>query len=362
MTDATPLRMLVGSYTEPAPHASGDGDGIVELEFDGERFAEPRVLARCRNPSWLALNAVGDRVYAVIEAFRHEGRSGGGIIAFSRSPVTGALDLLSTKPSGGAEPAFLALDATGRFLVVANCGPGSVAVHAIADDGSIGRMTDRAIQPGRSVDLERQTGPHAHMCPVDPTTKLIVVPDLGLDRILVYSLDGRGALVLVASVEAVPGGGPRHVAFHPNGELLVAVDELDSSLLLFARQGDGFRLVDVAPTRPREVSGINRPSGVAFGPGGRFVFVANRGDDSIGIVGLDPESGTLRFIGAFPCGGAIPRALIAADGGELVIVANQEGRSVVAFDFDENRIRLAEIARADVRSPACIALVPPSAY
>ena len=187
--------LIVGTYTERLPHVDGKAEGILSCSFDGTTVGPPRVLARTRNPSFIVLSGDGRRLYAVNETVNFEDRPGGGVSAFSRDPGTGELVLLNTKPSGGVEPAHLELDPTGRFVLVANYRSGSVAVFALEDDGRLGTMTAHIQHEGTSLHPVRQSGPHAHMVIFDPRTGDLLVPDLGIDAVRVYTLTQSGELV-----------------------------------------------------------------------------------------------------------------------------------------------------------------------
>src|SRR4051812_24255092 len=142
--------LLIGTYTERLPHVDGKAAGILQAAVENGEVAEPEVLAEVRNPSWLTTSADGRFLYAVIETKEFDGGEGGGVAAYARDTATGQLTLLNTAPSAGTEPAHLELDPSGRFLLVANYRTGSIAVFAVAADGSLGAMVDHVQHEGSS--------------------------------------------------------------------------------------------------------------------------------------------------------------------------------------------------------------------
>ena len=156
----------------------------------------------------------------------------------------------------------MALDRTGRFVLVANYGEGagSVTVCRVEPDGRLGDMTDH-VDAGAGPDPVRQATSHAHMITSDPVTGDILVADLGSDTILVYSLGDEGRLTpkTASNVNAVPGAGPRHLAFHPDGRHLFVVNELDSTVSALRREDDGWVVTGrVRPRRPKQAAGTWR--------------------------------------------------------------------------------------------------------
>ncbi len=204
-----PRELLIGTYTERLPHIDGKAEGILSCLFDGTTVGPPRLAARTRNPSFIVLSSDGRRLYAVNEAVSFEGRPGGGVSAFSRHPGTGELTLLNTRSSGGVEPAHLELGPSERFVLVANYGSGSIAVLAVEDDGRLGDMTGRVQHEGTSLHPTRQAAPHPHMVAFDPRTGELLVPDLGIDAVLVYALTPDGELVAQGGrrLPVTPGAG-----------------------------------------------------------------------------------------------------------------------------------------------------------
>ncbi|HEY1626647.1 MAG TPA: lactonase family protein [Streptosporangiaceae bacterium] len=310
------------------------------------------VLAEPPNPSWVTATSDGRYLYAVAETKKFGGEPGGGIAAYARDPATGAITLLNTVCSGGAEPAHLELDPSERFAIVANYGSGSVAVFAREADGRLAAMTGHVQHQGPR--------PHPHQICFDPVTGDVLVPDKGLDAVFGYRLGEDGSLTErpAARIAGSPGSGPRHLAVHPDGQHLFLANELVSSLVVLRRDGDRFTGAGTACTVPDGFTGRNYPSTVRVSASGRWVLAANRGHNSIAVFGFDPATGELGPPLVQPCGGRWPRDFVFSPDGARLLVANQRSGTVALFGFDERQPRLRFVSATAVLTPACLRFVP----
>jgi 6-phosphogluconolactonase len=353
--------LIIGTYTERLPHVDGQADGILSCRYQDGTIGPVRLLARTRNPSFLVISADGRRLYAVNETVEFEGQPGGGVTAFARDTRSGDLTLVNSCPSGGVEPAHLELDPSGRFLVVANYRSGSVAVFGLQEDGSIGPMTDHVQHRGSSAHPVRQTGPHAHMIMFDPANGDLLVPDLGVDAILGYELSDAGKLTERPDrrIGTAPGAGPRHLAFHPGGEYLLLVNELDNTVVALRRDGDGFVVTGTASTLPAGFHGHSQAAAIRVSPSGRSVLVSNRGVDSdtIAVFRFDADKGTLELAELAPAGGREPREFIFSTDGRFVLVADQDTDALVIMEFSEDAPQLRYLSATPLPTPVCLRIV-----
>jgi 6-phosphogluconolactonase len=356
--------LIIGTYTERLPHVDGRAEGILSCTFDGAAIGPVRLLAPATNPSYLALSADHQHLYAVSETVTFNGQAGGGVSAFARDVRTGDLSLLNAKPSGGDAPCHLGLDPTGRFLLVANYVSGSVAVFELQPDGSLGTMTARVQHEGAGTHPDRQTGPHAHMVVFDPHSHPdnaeVLVSDLGLDLVLVYTLSGAGELIEhpARRIEMTAGSGPRHLAFHPDGHHLFVVNELANTLVALRREGNRFVPTAGASTLPEGFGAHSQAAAVRVSPSGNSVLVSNRGDesDSIAVFPFQSSDGSLELAQVQPTSGRQPRELVFDADGRIVVVANQDSHTLVVFAFDEGSSQLTELTRATVPTPVCLTI------
>jgi 6-phosphogluconolactonase len=354
--------LIIGTYTERLPHVTGKADGILSASFDpvSGRIGPVATLAAARNPTYLALSASGEHLYAANETHTFDGQPGGGITAYARDPRTGQLTRLNGGPSIGEAPCHIALDRTGRFAATANygVGAGSVTVYRLEPDGSLGERTDHVRPAGSGPNPVRQAAAHAHMIATDPVTGEVLVADLGADSVLAYALDSAGRLAPRGAVHrAVPGAGPRHLAFHPGGRHLFVVNELASTVTALSRQNDGgFTVTDQVPTRPAGVSGQNLAAAIRVTPSGRHVLVSNRGHDSLTVLRFDPAAASLSLVGSTPSAGAFPRDFILTRDGRHVILASQDSDLLASYEFDDETGALRLRHTAAALTPVCLVL------
>ena len=354
-----------GTYTGPR------SQGIYVSRFDATtgRLSKPELAAATPSPSYLVVDPKARFLYAVNEVDAFQGEKAGSVTAFAVDAATGRLSRLSDASTKGTGPCHLSLDRTGRHLLVANYGGGSVAVLPVREDGSVGPAVSFVQHTGHGADKERQEAPHAHDAAVDPGNRFAIVADLGLDKLLVYGFDpGTGALTPAptAFVSSKPAAGPRHFDFHPNGRFVFSLNEMSltlSSYLYDAARGT-LAEVQTASTLPAGVDVTPKMSGaeVRVHPSGRFVYASNRGPDSVAVFSVDPDKGTFRLVEVVPTGGKTPRNFTIDPTGAFLLAANQDSDSVVVFKIDPASGRLARTGTSvTVGTPVCVTFAPPHA-
>ena len=340
--------VFVGSYTGDK---GGDGEGISLLRRDRASGGLTRLglVARTPSPSFLAEHPSLPVLYAVNEL-----ASGGTVSAFTVD-ADYSLAPLAVQPTGGTDPAHLAVAPDGRHLLVANYSSGSVAVHPLADDGAPGERTDLLDLVGSGPDPDRQAAPHAHM--VWPDRGEWLIADLGSDRVWRCRLDqfsGR-LTMLPAAVTARPGTGPRHLRHSADGALLL-VGELSATLGWYRPGADGsLELLGEVPTSA--APGPNAPSEILTSRDGRFIYVANRGPDTVTTFRWDVDGATA--VAEVPTGGAFPRHMTLL--GDHLYVANQNSQSVTVFRIDAETGVPAPVGEPTAEpSPTCLLRWTPS--
>ncbi|MEM2905596.1 MAG: lactonase family protein [Candidatus Bathyarchaeia archaeon] len=352
--------VYVGTYTR------GRSDGVYVHRMDLASGALRLVgkAAGGDNPSFLAAHPRRCYLYAVNEVGEFAGKPGGAVTAFSIDAETGELTYLNRQPSLGAHPCHLSVDKTGVYVLVANYSGGSVTVLPIERDGRLGDPTDSVQHQGSSVNPQRQSGPHPHSVNLDPANRYAFVPDLGLDKVMIYRLDlTRGKLEPNdeqpwAQVE--PGAGPRHLAFHPTGKYAYVINELDSTLTAFTYDGTRgtLRRVQTVTALPASFAGVSYSADVHVAPSGRFVYGSNRGHDSIVTYGIDEATGRLTYVGHEATQGRTPRNFAIDPTGTFLLVANQESDSIVTFRINQETGRLASTGCvAKVPTPVCLSII-----
>ena len=351
--------VYVGTYT-------GKGsEGIYAYRFDpatGETNSLG-LAAGTDNPSFLAVDPNGRFLYAVNELDTFHNEPTGAVSVFAIDRESGKLKLLQQVSSLGGGPAHVSLDRSARYLMVANYNGGSVAVFSIGKDGRLGRHTAFVQNAGSSVNPERQAGPHAHFIQATPDNRFAITADLGLDKLLVHRFDAKtGSLTPgtpgFAAVD--PGAGPRHVAFAPSGKFVYVVNELVSTVTVFAyKPGPGtLDRIQTIPTLPKNFAGKNTAAEIVVDGKGRFLYVSNRGHDSIAVFSIDPDSGTLKSPEWVPSGGKTPRNFAIDPTGKWLFSANQDSNSIRLLEIDQKSGRLKPSDRSlTVVSPVCVRIV-----
>jgi 6-phosphogluconolactonase (cycloisomerase 2 family) len=283
-------------------------------------------------------------------------------VAYAIDDATGRLSVINRQPTRGRNGVHLAIDATGRFLALANYATGSLVVLPINEDGSLAPVTDFAEMKGTpGPHRTQQESSHPHHCPFDRTGRFIVVPDKGLDKVFVYRLDtAKGKLVPGSPADVVSraGAAPRHVDFHPDKPFAYVINELDSTIAVYQFEPDKgvLKPLQVHTTLPSSYTGNNTCAEIAVAPSGRFVYGSNRGHDSIAIFSVDQATGLLTSIGWEPTHGQTPRYFGLDPPGDHLYAANQNSDTVVIFRIDKASGKLTPTGEAiKVASPSTIA-------
>jgi 6-phosphogluconolactonase len=248
-------------------------------------------------------------------------------------------------------------------VLVANFMSGSVCVLPIRGDGSLGHATEVIQHRGSSVDPARQSGPHAHAVVLDEAGRYAFVPDLGLDRVMVYRFDSeRGTLTPHDEpwVETAPGAGPRQLVLHPRGGYAYLINELDSTMTAFRYDGDRgtLREMQTLSTLPEGFAGASTCAEVQIAPSGKFLYGSNRGHDSIVIYAIDQADGTLTCVGHQSTLGRTPRHFAVGPEGVFLLAANQDTDNLVVFRPDPASGELVATGHSvHVPTPVCVRVV-----
>ena len=364
---ANEMLVYVGTYTEPIRFGTGKilegkGEGIYVYRLDQTSGALEPVGKKTgvTNPSYLAFDSTGRFLYAVNELKTYEDQPTGTVSAFSVDPKTGTLEFLNKRLTHGTDPCHVLVDKKRKSVFVANFLSGSVCVLPVLADGSLGEASDFIQHQGSSIDPARQKGPHAHSVTLDETGRFAFVPDLGLDKLMVYTFDPKRGMLEANDVPWVkmkPGAGPRHVAFHTGGKFAFLINELDSTLASLSYDGGKgtFNVLHVVPTLPEGYHGESTCADVQVSPSGAFVYGSNRGHDSIVIYRIDQRSGRLTCIGHESTRGKTPRSFGIDPTGRFLLVANQDSDSIMTFRIDPKTGKLLPTGHVtQVPTPVCV--------
>jgi len=252
------------------------------------------------------------------------------------------------------------MDKTGRFLLVANYNSGNIAVFSIGKDGRLGRHSAFIQFSGSGVNPERQSGPHAHFIQVTDDNKFAMVADLGTDKIMIYKFDATTGSLEPGNppfVKLDPGAGPRHFVFASSGNFLYVLNELTSAVTVFDYESNTASLhpQQTISTLPDHFAGVNTASEIRVDAKGRFLYVSNRGDNSIAQFSINPDNGHLTPVDRVPSQGNTPRNFEIDPTGQWLFAANQNSDTVVLFRIDKESGRLIQTSQSlNIVSPVCI--------
>jgi 6-phosphogluconolactonase len=352
----------IGTYTEKTK-----SKGIYAFRFDDTsgKLSFIGVAAETLNPSFLAVHPNGKHLYAVNELGKFNGEESGAVSAFSIDRKSGKLKLLNQVSSRGAGPCHISLDKTGKYVLVANYDSGTVAVFPVQSDGQLGKYTGYEKHMGSSVNKERQEGPHAHWIATSPDNRFLLTADLGIDKILISQFHlADGAFTPNkpnSGVRLKSGAGPRHAAFSPSGKFFYVASELNSTVTAYsygAKDGTLHELQTVS-TLPKDFSGANDVAEVAVHPSGKFLYVSNRGRDSIAVFAIDALKGKLTSVADIATQGKTPRSFAIDPTGKYLLAANQGSNDIVVFKIDPATGGLTLTGQViDVPAPVNIAFLP----
>jgi 6-phosphogluconolactonase len=359
--------VYVGTYSEPILFGTGQvlqgqGKGIYAFHLDAEAGAlvPQGITAGVRNSSYLAFDPARRFLYCVNEFKEFEGEASGAVSSFRIDPQTGALAFLNMKASRGTDPCHLIVDATGRNLLIANFASGSVCVLPVGPDGTLGDASDFKQHIGSSVDPKRQAGPHAHAVAIDNGNRFAFVPDLGLDKVVIYRFDPASGRLEANDrqpwIATAPGAGPRQLVFHPSGQFAYLINELNSTMTAYRYDPESGVLDEfqTLPTLPADFTGHSTCAEVQIHPSGRYLYGSNRGHDSIVIYALDGE-GRMSLVGHEGTRGKIPRNFEVSPDGRFLAAANQDSNNVVMFRIDAETGKLAATGNVvEAGTPICV--------
>jgi len=350
--------IYVGTYTEEGSKSKG----IYAYRFDPAtaEITAVGLAAETINPSFLAVHPNHRFLYAVNEVGKYKGQSSGAISAFAIDHNSGKLTFLNQVASRGADPCYITVDKTGKYVLVANYTGGSVAVFPVLKDGHLGEASAFVQHQGHGTNPERQEGPHAHSIDLSADNHFALVDDLGLDEVISYRFDpSKGSLTpndpAFAQVDA--GAGPRHFAFHPGGKFAYGVNEMHSTVTAYAYDGTAGKLssLQTISTLPKGFAGQNDDAEVQVHPSGKVLYTSNRGHDSIAVFAIDPIKGTLTPIQDVPTQGKTPRSFEIDPTGSFLFAANQKSDNIIVFRIDPGTGRLTPTGKIlEVASPVCV--------
>jgi 6-phosphogluconolactonase len=347
---AADLRFYVGTYTKKE---GSKGIYLFRLNSESGALTAGGLVAETKNPTFLALHPNRRLLYSV-----NETEGSGGVSAYAIG-ADNRLAALNSKPSRGAEACHLVVDGTGKYVLVANYGGGSVAALPIHDDGTLGEATGFVQHTGSGPNARRQERPHAHS--IYTQGGFVYACDLGTDQVLIYRLEAQKGTLTPNDprfAKVPPGSGPRHLAFHDG--FAYVINEMLNTITGFKHDATTGALEQVQEitTLPEGFAGQNTTAEISVHPNGRFLYGSNRGHNSIAVFAIG-AGGRLTFVEHTSTQGRGPRNFALDLSGRWLLAANQETSNIVVFKVDAASGRLTPAGQtAELGSPVCVTFGP----
>lgn len=348
--------LFVGTYTEGRPdhglfvYSFDEGTGALELVAHGEDLT---------NPSFLTVSPDGRTLYACTES-KMEGL--GSVTALAFDSVKGDLRLLNKQPSGGENPVHVTVDPSGRWVVNTNYTEASLSVFPVQADGSLGERAQHLRFKEGSLALQgRQDAAHLHAAVLDPDNNYMYVTDLGGDRIRVFHFDAEAPLPLLPAdsmtIRTAPGSGPRHLAFHPNGQTAYCIEELGGTIAVYNVDQGRLSLLERLPAYAKRPA-VGNSADIHISSDGLFLYSSNRGpeENSLSIHRIDPTTGRLTLVDHEPTTGDQPRNFTLDPSGRFLLVANLASNEIVIFRRDTATGLLKKQGSTKVPRPSCLTM------
>lgn len=351
------LHLFIGTYTN-----NNNSKGIYVYRFNS-KTGEATWISNtdsAANPSYLSIAPNGKYVYAVYE---QGGQKNGQVSAYAFDRTNSRLRLLNQQSSGGDHPCYVATSKDNNWVAVGNYTGGSLAIYAVNMDGSLTPAKQVIQHEGSSVNKSRQEKPHVHATVFSPKNDYLFVPDLGIDKVMVYKFTPAAAQPLqpaqTAFAASKEGSGPRHFTFHPNGKYAYLIEELTGTVAAYQYNNGTLTSIQKIETHPSDYTGTIGSADIHVSPDGKFLYASNRGDaNNITIFSINSASGKITLVGYQPTMGATPRNFMIDPTGNFLLVANQKTNNIVIFKRDKQTGKLQPTGKQiEVPSPVCLKMI-----
>lgn len=339
-TPATAQQVDVWFGTATGKNSLSKGIYHAKFNIDKGTLSKPTLAAEIGSPGFLAMHPNGEMLYA---AARHQGTHS--VVAYKIEQVDGksTLKLVNSVATGDGNAVHLTVDRSGKVLLSAQYGGGSIALFDLADDGSIKSRRELLKHEGGSGVVDgRQDKPHAHWIGTSPGNQFVFVPDLGMDKVVIWKLDASNATLTSHGFGICPpGGGPRHMKFNPSGTHIYVLNELALSITTFAYDKDTgtmepIQTVETLTEATKAKETFNSASEIRVHPSGKFVYSANRGNDTISVFRVDDVTKKLTLVEVEPIRGSWPRNFNLDPTGKWLIAAGQHSNTATVFSIDQS--------------------------
>lgn len=346
------LHFYVGTYTD----SGSEGIYRFGLDVQSGKLHSNGLAVLSENPSYLAMTKDGKNLLAVRET-KDESNQSQGYIELFKIDGTGNLTSVNKVASGGAHPCYVSVNEDGLVLA-SNYTGGNVALMRIEPTGELSEVLSADQHTGHGPVVDRQEKPHVHSAIFEPKGKRIFVADLGIDQVKVYTVDKVTTTLKpnkYPEIKLAPGSGPRHMAIHPNGKLLFVANELGCNVSVVQLLDNGaFKIVETVSTLPADFAKPNTCADIHLSPEGNFLYVSNRGMNSIAIFSVNEKEQKIKLLGHEDTKGEMPRNFTMTPQGDFLLVANQNTDNIVAFRRNAETGLLSYADQINAFKPVCL--------
>ena len=344
--------LLIGTYT------SGKSEGIYVYTFNSTTGSfDYKSKIKSPNPSFLAVAPGEKNVYAVYEEGKDQG--GGSVAAYSFNKTTGELGFINQEPTGGDHPCYVAVDKTGKWVTAANYTGGSISVLPVKTGGALEAASQLVQHSGSSINKERQEKAHVHCTFFSKDNKYLFTPDLGMDKLMIYSFNDKTGKLSPATqpfVKTDDGSGPRHITFSPNNQYAYLMQELTGNVTAFKYNNGKLTAVQTISAATKDFKGFMGSADIHISDDGKFLYCSNRGDaNTITIFKINSATGKLTVAGYQSTLGIAPRNFSLDPSGNFLLVANQNSDNIVIFKRNKITGLLTDTGKKiEVGNPVCL--------
>ncbi|WP_424768924.1 lactonase family protein [Paenibacillus sp. sgz302251] len=349
--DQQRLLVFAGSYAEP------EDSGVYVYAFDEDKgiLSLTDEYAGLKNPTFLNVDADRGILYSIGETVNSEGHKVGEAAVFAIDSAKGTISLIQRELTVDSTTCHIQRDANSRYLTVTSYHGGMIGLLSLLEDGKIGKVLDIQQHVKSSEHRDR---PHPHSSFFSPDERFLLISDLGLDRIVTYSIDkANNKLMRHGEIALHSGAGPRHLTFHPNGKFVYAINELDSTITAFDYDAETGLLAikETVSTLPADFNGDNGCAEIAISADGKYVYGSNRGHDSIVVFAVEEQSGLLSIVQHISVQGGHPRHFALTPSGRYLLAANRDTNNIVIFNVNQENGKLNNSGNSvTVSKPVCV--------
>ena len=343
--------LLVGTYDSPK------SEGIHVYKFNSNDGSVKEISSiKTSNPSFIAISPDQNFVYAVHE--NGKDNKGGEVAAFTFNNKTGQLTFINQQSTGGDHPCYVETDKTGKWVFAGNYSSGSLSVFPVEETGRLFPAGSVIQHTGFGKSLQRQQAPHVHCTLISPDNKFLFVPDLGIDKVMIYQFDthtGKLTTGKQSFVASEPGSGPRHFTFHPNNKYGYLIEELSGTVVAHKYKKGKLKRIQRISTMPAGDTSFAGSADIHVSPDGKFLYASNRSNsNTIAIYSIN-NKGKLTLISHQSTLGKGPRNFNFDPSGTFLLTGNQNSDEIVIFKRDTLTGLLSDTGkRIAVGKPVCI--------